>query len=207
MASFPDTEKFLPNRLVWFHWLAMEENIGRMGTQTILRSAGLPAPSASFPWNDLEKSIDFSRYAALCSSIADAYGEQAARDLLFRSARKAFPRLLQGTAAIAGVEGPRFFMQPDHFRITEGLASVSKLLRALSDMRCSSTRTGDGWRFSILLCPECAGRSGEDCICQSMAGMIRGALDWFGMDPAVPVREVRCKASGSEECEFSVQEG
>jgi hypothetical protein len=191
MASFPVTEKFLPNRLVWFHWLAMEENIGRVGTQR----------------NDLAKSIGFSRYAALCRSVEDSYGEQAARDLLYRSARRAFPRLLHGTAAMVGAEGPRFFMQPDHFRITEGLASVSKLLRTLSDMRCSSAWTGDRWRFSILLCPECAGSSREDCICHSMAGLIRGALDWFGMDPAVPVEEIRCKANGSEECEFSVREG
>ena len=205
-VPFFATGKYLPNRIVFFFRQALEGTMGRTAVDRIWLGAG-PRDECLLPvMDDLEKAVDFSCFSALCSSIEKVYGEEGARAILHRSGRMAFSRTLRSTAALVGLEGPHLYAQSGSDRISAGLLSVTRLLSLLSDMECSVASTPQGYRFSVTGCPECAGRTCGGSLCHSVAGMLRGALDWFGIDPGIPVVETDCIACGAAGCNFSISD-
>jgi predicted hydrocarbon binding protein len=201
-------ELFLPNRMMHFFHQALEETIGHAAAALIGQSPGAQGSSsavenlASVP-DDLEKAVSFDRFSALCASIEREYGAAGARTILQRCGRAALCGTLRSTAAMVGLDSPRFRMRAGAASIAEGLTSVARLLAILSDMQCAVQTVPQGYRIRVSTCPECRGRGGER-LCHSVGGMWRGALDWFGVDPAIPVRELECIAGGNAGCDFSI---
>ena len=204
--------KFLPNRMVFFFRQALEDTIGRTAVELIWRSVGSRrkclSPSGflgGFPpvKDDLEKAVDFECFASLCASIEQEYGGSGARTILHQAGCVSLSQTLRSTAEMVGLEGPRLHARNDSDRIAEGLTSVARLLELISDMRCSAEALPQGYCFRVTACPECMGRR-TGRICYSIGGMLRGALDWLGVDPAVSVTETKCIAEGAVGCEFSL---
>jgi predicted hydrocarbon binding protein len=193
--------KYLPNRLVFDFLQALRELIGRTASEGVWRQPGREDGCPPAPPDDLEKSVDFSCFSALCGAVCAVYGEDAARSILYRCGRAAFGRILQTTSALVGLEGPHFYASSGSERIAEGLPSAARLINILSDMDCSMTADRRTYRFRCNACPECVGRPGDGGICFGTAGIFRGALDWFGIDPELPVAETACGTPG---CSFSV---
>ncbi len=196
--------QLLSNRLLFHYRRALEENVGRAATEAVWRNAWAASGEnrRAVP-DDLQKAVPFQRFAALCMSLEREYGPPGAVIILERCGRSSFSAVLRSTAAMVGLDAPQFRMPSGNGRIAEGLAEVGRLLALLSDMRGGVEAAGSEYRFRLTACPECAGRSGS-VLCHSVAGMLRGALDWFGIDPAAPVRELECTAAGSSGCVFSV---
>ncbi len=196
--------KYLPNRMLFFFHQALEETIGRTATALLWQSSGPRNACLSSVTDDLVKAVEFSCYAALCASIGKVYGESGARAILHHCGRIALSETLHSTAAIVGLDGTRLFGQAGSRRIEEGMQSVTRLLGLLSDMECCMEIVPQGYRFRVTACPECAGRTSETVVCHGVAGMLRGVLDWFGIDPAIPVTEDECIACGDAGCVFSI---
>jgi len=196
--------KFLPNRMLFHFHQALEETTGRTATALIWNSAGPRRECLPAVTDDLEKAVAFARFSALCESIEREYGESGARGILQRCGRAALSQTLRSTAAIVGLDAPRLRPTAGSDRMADGLESVARLLELVSDMECSVDALPQGYRFRISACPECMGRRSGGKICHSVGGMLRGALDWFGIDPAVPVTEFACSAGGAAGCDFSI---
>jgi predicted hydrocarbon binding protein len=196
--------KFLPNRMLFHFHQALEETAGR--TATALIWSGAPPRRERLPavTDDLEKAIAFTCFSALSESITQEYGESGARGILERCGRAALFQTLRSTAAIVGLEGPRLRQPAGSDRIGYGLASIARLLELISDMECTVDPKPQEYRVHVFVCPECTGRRSGGKICHSVRGMLRGALDWFGIDPTVPITEVACSASGAAGCDFSI---
>jgi predicted hydrocarbon binding protein len=196
--------KFLPNRMLFHFHQALEETAGR--TATALIWSGAPPRRECLPavTDDLEKAVAFTCFSALSESIAREYGESGARGILERCGRAALSQTLRSTAAIVGLEGPRLRQPAGSDRIADGLAAIARLLGLISDMECAVEPIPQGYHVHVSICPECMGRRSGGKICHSVAGMLRGALDWFGIDPAVPITEVACSAGGAAGCDFSI---
>jgi hypothetical protein len=200
-VPFIATGKYLPNRLVFQYLEALRGLIGRTAVEGAWRITDRPDGSLPPVSDDLEKSVDFSRFSALCNAVFAVYGKDVARSVLYQCGRSAFDQVLQTTATIVGLEGRRLHASPGSDRIAEGLSSAIRLLNTLSDVECSMAAERDVYRFHCAACPECIGRSHEGGICFGMAGIFRGALDWFGVHPEFPVLETACGTPG---CSFSV---
>ncbi len=200
-VPFIATGKYLPNRMIFFFRQALQESIGLAAAERIWRAAGPQRECLPPASDDLEKSVDFSCFSGLCFSVAGVYGGDGARSILYRCGRTAFTKTLRSTSAIVGLDGPHFHESPGSGRIAEGLRSIIRLLSILSDMECSVDIAPGEYRFHSATCPECIGRIRGSGICFGMAGIFRGALDWFGIDPEIPVMETECGISG---CAFSV---
>jgi predicted hydrocarbon binding protein len=196
--------KFLPNRMLFHFHQALEETAGRTATALIWNSARPRRECLSAVTDDLEKAVAFTCFSALCESIEQEYGESGARGILQRCGRAALTQTLRSTAAIVGLDAPRLRTSAGLDRMAHGLASVARLLGLVSDMECTVNALPRGYRFYISACPECLGRRSGGKICYSVGGMLRGALDWFGIDPSVPVTEVECGAGGPAGCDFSI---
>jgi predicted hydrocarbon binding protein len=201
---FGATGRYLPNRMVFHFQQALEETIGRVAVERIWN--GAEGRERCFPpaTDDLEKSFDFSCFSALCSAVENVYGEAGTRGILFRSGRAALSRTLRSTASIVGLDGPQRYAQSGAGRIVEGLPSVLRLLGLISDMEWSMEMIGWGCSFRIAACPECVGRTGDAPFCHGVSGMLRGVLDWIGVDPAARVAEDECAGSGAGACRFSI---
>lgn len=195
--------KYLPNRLLFFFHRTLEESIGRTAVNLVWQSGGPRKACLPSVADDLEKAVEFACFSALCASIERIYGELGARTILYRCGRAALSGTLHSTAAIVGLDGPRRYTQFGSERIAEGLRSVTRLMGMLSDMDCDVEITSQGFQFHVSACPECFGRTSGGKICHSVGGMLRGALDWFGFDPELPVSETECIACGAHGCDFS----
>ncbi len=198
------TGKYLPVRWMFFFREGLTETIGLEGTNAMLRAIPSPNRCPEGSAKDLEKSVDFSCYSAICASVTEFYGESGAMWILMSAGRTAFTRLLKMTAAMVGAEHSGFPIgsaaSPFEFR----MQSIVRLLGLVSDVECKCETAGDGLRFRILACPECAGRPAAGCLCHSMGGMVQAAADWFGAGSAVKTTEIRCMAQGDSQCEFSI---
>ncbi len=202
--SFVAAGHFLPNRMLFHFYQALESTAGRTATALIWKSAGPRRECLPAVADDLEKAVSFACFSALCEAIGREYGESGARGILERCGRAALSQTLRSTAAIAGLDEPRLRATAGPDRMADGLASVARLLELVSDMECAVESAPRGYRFRVSACPECLGRRSGGKICHSVSGMLRGALDWFGVDPAVPVTEAECIAGGAAECDFSI---
>lgn len=196
--------KFLPNRML-FHFLqGLEATAGRTAAALIWNSAGGGRECLSSVPDDLEKAIPFECFSALCAAVEVEFGESGSRGILQRCGRTAFTHTLRSTASIAGIDGPPLRASPGADRIAAGLESVVRLLKLISDMECSLIALPRSFRIRVSACPECAGRRSAGRACHGIGGMLRGALDWFGIDPAIPVTELECIAGGAPVCEFTI---
>jgi predicted hydrocarbon binding protein len=195
---------FLPNRMLFHFHHALEETAGRTATALIWNCAGPRRECLPAVADDLEKAVAFTCFSALCESIEREYGESGARGILQRCGRAALTQTLRTTAAMVDLDAPRLRPSAGSDRMADGLASVARLLELVSDMECSVASLPPGYRFRVSACPECMGRRSGGKICHSVGGMLRGALDWFGVDPAVPVTEIECSAGGAAGCVFSI---
>jgi predicted hydrocarbon binding protein len=198
------TGKFLPNRMAFFFRQALEETVGRTAVDWIWRNAGPQNTCLPPVTDDLEKSVDFSCFSALCASIGKAYGESGSPAILHRCGRAALIGTMASTAALVDLDGPRLYARSGSERILEGLGAITRLLGLISDMECRMEVLSQEYRFHIADCPECFGRQSTGAVCHSVSGMLRGALDWFSINPAIPVTEVECLACGGAGCVFSI---
>jgi predicted hydrocarbon binding protein len=196
--------KHLPVRWVYYFREALTETIGIDGTSAVFRAIPDPACRSTGSAKDLEKSVDFSCYGAICTSVAELYGESGSRLILYRSGRAAFARLLKRTASMAGADRLGVSVGSVASPLEVRMQSIVRLLGLLSDMECACETAGDEVRFKIFSCPECAGRPFAGCLCHSMAGMVQAAVDWFGGKSAATASEIRCMAQGDSLCEFSI---
>ncbi|MGD0173807.1 MAG: 4-vinyl reductase [Anaerolineales bacterium] len=198
------TGKYLPVRWMFFFQEALTETIGLEGTNAVLRAIPSPIRCPEGSAKDLEKSVDFSCYSAICASVTEFYGESGARWILTSAGRTAFTRLLKMTAAMVGAEHSGFSLESAAPPFEVRMQSIVRLLGLVSDVECKCEIAGDEVRFRIISCPECAGRPAAGYLCHSMGGMVQAAADWFGAGPAVKTSEIRCMAQGDSQCEFSI---
>jgi predicted hydrocarbon binding protein len=196
--------KYLPVQWVCDFREALNETIGLEGTSAVWRAIQAPIRCSKGSAKDLEKSVDFSCYGAICASVSELYGASGARVILNRSGRSAFTRLLKRTAAMVGADHPGFPTGSVSLPFEVRMQPIVRLLGLLSDMESVCETVGGEVRFRILSCPECTGRTAQVGLCHSMAGMVQSAVDWFGGGESATVSEIRCMAQGDSECEFSV---
>lgn len=201
---FSSTGKHLPNRMGFLFLQALEEAIGRDGKRTLLQTADPEGRWTSLSPDDLEKSFDFAYFAALCEATGTVYGKRTARRILFQSSRNSFRRAIPGLSALGGLDNPLLYSRPQEDRLGQSLFSMAKLLRLLTDIDIQYSPKPDRHILSVACCPECIGRSDSECLCYGMTGIIRGTLDWLGIDSEVAVLETHCIAYGADHCEFQV---
>jgi predicted hydrocarbon binding protein len=199
-----DAGKFLPVRWVFFFREALTESIGLEGTNAVLRALPDPIHCPAGSAKDLEKSVDFSCFSAICASVSELFGESGARLILNRSGRTAFSRLLKRTAAMTGAETLGFTAGSAASTFETRMQPIVRLLGLLSDVECACETVDGGLRFRILSCPECLGRSASGPLCQSMTGMVQAAVDWIGGGSSITASEIRCMAQGDARCEFAI---
>ena len=82
---------------------------------------------------------------------------------------------------------------------------MAETFTKFSDQASEVEEADDHFVYTILKCPVCWGRSGEDRnICYGAVGILQEGLHWVSGGKNFRVEEVECKAQGHENCVIHV---
>ena len=129
--------KYLPVRWMFYFREALSETIGLEGTNSVLRAIPEPIRCPAGSAKDLEKSVDFSCYGAICASVADLYGDAGARRVLFAAGRTAFTRFVKNHRGDGRCGSSRFSRGSPAVPLETRMQSIVQLIGLVSDMECS----------------------------------------------------------------------
>jgi bacteriochlorophyll 4-vinyl reductase len=201
-----EPEKWLfTNALMRQAILAIGEVMGERGLKIVLRQAGLERYIDELPPNDLEQGVSTVEYAALNQAVQEFYG-RAGKGMLQRIGRASFHYGVEEQATLMGVAGTALKLMPQKTRIKFILTQMAKSLMDVNDETYIEVQeTPEGFVLADFTCGVCCRRKAEHPICHLYVGSISEAVKWAtGQD--YEVREIECRAMGTEACRFLVVE-
>jgi predicted hydrocarbon binding protein len=183
---------------------ALEEVMGKNGTNAVLNLAGLAHLIDNFPPNNLDREFDFADFGALGQAIDDMYGPRGGRGLALRAGRATFSDALSKFGAMIGISELAFRVIPLGTKLKVGLRAMAETFTKFSDQHSNVEEHDDRFVYTIYKCPVCWGRSGEKPICYGAVGILQEGLRWVSGGKDLRVEEFECHAAGDEHCKFNI---
>ena len=193
------------NSLVRQALSSAQEVMGDNGLNAVLRASGLERFIDNFPPNDLEPSIQTSRYAKLNQAIEEFYG-RAGKGMLRRIGKASFQYGVREQAALLGVAGVAMKFLPERQRIKFILNGMSDALKK-SNPQVNAWVDDSGGRIAYVdaTCAICHSRQSAMAICYLYQGSIGEAVKW-ATGKEHDIVETHCLAKGDLHCRFEVGE-
>lgn len=195
---------FLPNKVVRFTFLALDEIIGANGMIGLLKQANLPERIQNYPPMDMERTFDFADYAALAQAIDQTYGLRGARVLLGRAGRVGFKNGIGEFVDRLGVAGNALQYVPLGIKAPLFLKALARNFTELSDRTTEARESGDHYVFTNLRCPVCWGRHMDKPGCHLTYGFLQEAMRFISGGKEFTVTQVACIACGDANCSYHI---
>ncbi|MFN2112241.1 MAG: V4R domain-containing protein [Anaerolineales bacterium] len=206
MERFPPSGFYNSNKFARIFLESIQEITGNHGLNAILNYANLPELVNQMPPDDLEKSFDFSSFAAINQALEEVYGCRGGKGLALRIGRTTFADVLKDYGDLAGVSDIAFKILPLQAKIKFGLDAMARIFSEKSDQTSSVREEKDTYVYLVKRCPICWGRStAEEPICYYMVGLLKEGLSWVSGGKEFKISEKKCVALGDEACEFVIQ--
>lgn len=183
---------------------ALEEVMGKNGTNAVLNLAGLRHLIDNYPPNNLGREFDFADFGALGQAIDDMYGPRGGRGLALRAGRATFADALSKFGAMIGIGELAFKVIPMGTKIKVGLRAMAETFTKFSDQHSEVKEEDDRFVYTIYKCPVCWGRSSERPICYGAVGILQEGLRWVTGGKDMRVEEFECHAQSDEYCRFNI---
>lgn len=183
---------------------ALEDVMGKNGTNAVLNLAGLEHLIDHYPPNNLNREFDFADFGALGQAIDDMYGPRGGRGLALRAGRATFADALSKFGAMIGVSELAFKVIPMGTKLKVGLRAMAETFTKFSDQHSEVAEKEDRFIYTIHRCPVCWGRTGDHPICYGAVGILQEGLRWVSGGKDMRVEEFECHAQGDEYCRFNV---
>ena len=193
----------LVNALMRQALIAVEQVMGKHGTDAVLRTSKLSQYIDNFPPNDLEPAVKAADYSGLNKAIEDFYG-RGGRGILQQIGKASFEYGLREQSALMGLAGIALKVLPPRQQVSMVLNSIASALKKTNKMdRLEVETKGEEVAYVAHSCAICYERKNTEPICYLYLGSITAAVRWAtGQD--YPVRETDCIACGAEYCRFVV---
>jgi predicted hydrocarbon binding protein len=182
----------------------MDDVMGQNGLNTLLGLADLPQYVAAPPPDDLVKAFDFAALSAMNEALETMYGGRGGRGLALAIGRAAFARGIKGFGVMKAMADPAFRSLPLEQRIELGLQALASVFTNFTDQASSVQPMGDAFLFRVEVSPFAWGRTSDKPVCHALVGIIQESLRWSSNGYEFYVREIACRATGSDECVFRV---
>jgi predicted hydrocarbon binding protein len=192
------------NMMARIYMDALEEVMGKNGTNAVLNLAGLTHLIDNFPPNNLSREFDFADFSALGQAIDDMYGPRGGRGLALRAGRATFADALSKFGAMIGISELAFKVIPLGTKVRVGLRAMAETFTKFSDQRSEVEEKGDHFVYTIYRCPVCWGRTSDRPICFGAVGILQEGLRWVSGGKDLRVEEFECHAKGDEHCRFNI---
>jgi len=185
--------------------LAIGEVMGERGLKVVLRQVGLERYVDELPPDNLEQGVSTVEYAALNRAVEEFYG-RAGKGMLRRIGRASFRYGIEKQAILMGVAGTALKFASQKARVKFIITQMAKSLMDVNDETYIEVQeTPEGLVLTDFTCGVCCCRKAERPICHLYVGSISEAVKWAtGRD--YEVREIECRAMGTEACRFLVVE-
>lgn len=195
---------YYPNRIARAFFVAMDDVMGQHGLSTLLGLADLKEFLDNPPPDTLDRQFDFAYISALNEALEQMYGARGGRGMALRIGRAAFAQGIKGFGVMKGLGAPAFRALPLDQRIDFGLQALATVFTHFSDQTSSVVSEGDTLLFKVEVSPFAWGRSSDKPVCHALVGIIQESLRWASNGYEFYVREIACRATGSEECVFRI---
>ena len=195
---------YYPNLMVRIYLDALEEVMGKNGTNAVLNLAGLGNLIDNYPANNLNREFDFADFGALGQAIDDMYGPRGGRGLALRAGRATFADALSKFGAMIGVGELAFKVLPLGTKMKVGLRAMAETFTKFSDQHSEVEEEDERFIYTIYQCPVCWGRSSDRHVCYGAVGILQEGLRWVSGGKDLRVEEFECHADGAEYCRFSI---
>jgi predicted hydrocarbon binding protein len=193
----------LPNNFFRQSIASIEQVVGTIGLNAILRRAKMDEYIAHLPPDNRDADITIADYARLNQAIEDFFG-RGSPAILRKIGQVAFENLLvQHLACLGDLQ-------------TASLTDLQKCQIALTEFARSVEQLYSEWqgqvqlfdasdlRYIVQHCPLCSERQSNVPVCHVNVGVL-AAVVRFATQRNYRVEEMQCIAMGAPYCEFSVQ--
>jgi bacteriochlorophyll 4-vinyl reductase len=198
-----DVERFSPNNMGRYFFIAMEELLGKNGLNAVLNLAGLGRFINNYPPNNMEKKFSFANYAAVNQAIEDFYGVRGSKGLLLRCGKVTLSHALAMYTAFAGIGNLGMRLMPQSMKVKITLTVIAQTFRTISDQTSKVTEEADAYIFENETCSMCWHRTSSQPCCHVATGVLIEALHW-ATGKNYRVTEVECMAMGAPTCRFVI---
>jgi len=195
-----DTKK-IPNNLMHFILTRLEDIVGKNGTVTILKYAGLDRFIDNYPPNDFNMVEPMDNFFTIYHVLMEIYGENGYLALLRGVGVQTFFAMLE--------ELPWFFEVEDG--ALDGLSPENQfrlMYRSYFEKWTSTLKLNSKLEFlddriidTSPDCTNCRGLKTTKPICIHVVDFYRGMAQHLNVN-SVKIEEVKCKAMGDDVCQF-----
>ncbi len=195
----------MPNAALRTLFLAIEEVMGKNGTNAILNLSGLRNYIDNYPPNNLDQDVKFSEYGIAQQAIEDFYGKRGARAILQQIGRATFRYGLNEQPAILGVAGLAMRLLPTRTRMKLILGRLAEADTKTVNQPAHVEEEDGAFIFVVEACP-CAfrERKGTGVCCFTTVGALQEGLKW-ATGHHYQVHETTCINAGDDACRYHVE--
>jgi predicted hydrocarbon binding protein len=198
-----EVERYYPNNMGRFVFIALEELLGRNGLNAVLNLAGLSRFINNYPPNNMEKRFSFAHYAAVNKAIEDFYGARGSKGLLLRVGKVSLTHALGMYTAFAGIGNLSMRLMPQSMKVKITLTVIAQTFRTISDQVSRVLEEPEAYIFENETCSMCWRRTSSQPCCHIATGVLIAALHW-ATGKNYKVTEVQCMAMGAPTCRFVI---
>lgn len=199
------SEAELVNKAFRVILLAVEDVVGKHGTDAILRQAGLPQYINNFPPSNTEHGGHKLRYMSRVNhALFEVYGARGAKAILRRAGKQRALNALEENAALATATRIAMKLLPRRAKVKLGMDTVAREYSHQLSTQIKFFEEGEYFYWEDPHCGNCIDWQSDKPVCHTTVGFIGGMLAWALDDDNFAVEEVECCAKGDAVCKYRI---
>ncbi|MFT3892938.1 MAG: 4-vinyl reductase [Anaerolineales bacterium] len=184
----------------------MDEVIGQMGVNAVLRLASLSSLIDNYPPDNTERNFSFSTVSSLTEMMEQVYGPHGGRGLALRVGRACFNYGVRQYGVQLGLTEMAFRLLPLPAKLNAGSTAFAELFNKFTDQKVRIEQEDGKILWHIERCPLCWERHSSEPVCHLAVGLLQEALYWLSGGKVFNVEEKTCIAAGDETCTIEIDQ-
>ncbi len=199
------SEAQLVNKAFRVILVAVEDVVGKHGTDALLRQAELPQYINNFPPSNNERGGHWLRYMSQINrALFEVYGKRGARAILQRTGKSRAQDAIAENGMVANATKFAAKLLSRRRKVKLMLETAAKEYSEQLSTQILVEDDGTHFFWSDPSCGNCIDWQSEQPVCYTTVGFIGGLVAWILEDAEFKVEEIACRAKGDAVCKYRV---